>query len=803
MLGVVALVALAAAVVMTAMSGARRTETAYGRFLDWSRSAEVTVSAADEGYDYSALRNIDGVAEVAEIVGLELYPAQEAAPGDVLAVGSVDGTHGWEIERPKVIDGRMADREADDEILVNRIYAEAFRVEPGDRVSLVAETDLTAVERALRDGDGITTFEVTITGVGVIASDLVPESALEENPAILVPPRLVARVLDAELGITGFDGAGLDLETGASPEAVIAAVLATSDAEVFILEEATSHATVKRALRPQATAVWVFAGLASLASVLLVGNVISRHVASGSARVASLRAVGVARSTLLTSIALEGLVLGACAALAAAGLATLASPLFPVGRVRLAEPSPGLALNVSILASVSAVVMVCMTAVAAVTAWRLHRTESDSPSQTRTSRLASVAARAGARPPVVLGVRRAFEPRVGGDTVPVRSGLLGAAIAVAGVVAAATFATGLDELVSDRTRFGQTWSVAFDAQFGPVPAGDLVERYADDERVAALAGLVYSETKIDGRPVPTVGFDVLRGELGPRVVEGRAPAAADEIVLGGQTLSELGLDIGDTVVLDSGLGPMEAVVVGQAVFPKLSKGSFNVLGLGQGALMPAATLPNQYERAYLQEGAEAGDLPPEFEVDDFLVGEQSYNAVLFDLVDDDDRSLVDELAEHPILDYEFATVFEEQRPSAISTYSEIRGIPAVLAALLAALGAVFVAHVLITSVRRGRVELGICRALGMRARDLSSIVRWQATAVAVVGLAVGIPVGLAGGRTAWRLFAGELGVPPAADIPWGWMALVALATLAVTNLAALTPARRARTQPAAAVVRAE
>jgi hypothetical protein len=314
---------------------------------------------------------------------------------------------------------------------------------------------------------------------------------------------------------------------------------------------------------------------------------------------------------------------------------------------------------------------------------------------------------------------------------------------------------------------------------------------------------VYAETTIDGRAVPTVGFDVLRGELGPTVVDGRAPAAAGEIVLGGQTLSALGVDIGDTVVLDSGLGPMDVTVVGQAVFPKLSKGSFNVLGLGQGALVPASTLPNQYERGYLQEGAEAGDLPPEFEVDDFLVGEQSYNAVLFDLADDDDRSLVEELAEHPILDYEFAAVFEDQRPSALSTYSEIRGIPAVLAALLATLGAVFVAHVLITSVRRGRAELGVCRALGMRARDISSIVRWQATAVAVVGLAVGIPVGLAGGRTAWRLFADELGVPPVADIPWLWMALVALATLAVTNLAALAPARRARNQSAAEVVRAE
>jgi ABC-type lipoprotein release transport system permease subunit len=80
---------------------------------------------------------------------------------------------------------------------------------------------------------------------------------------------------------------------------------------------------------------------------------------------------------------------------------------------------------------------------------------------------------------------------------------------------------------------------------------------------------------------------------------------------------------------------------------------------------------------------------------------------------------------------------------------------------------------------------------------------WQATALSVAGLAVGVPLGLVAGRTVWRLVADGLGVSTSATLP----VLGVLATIggavALANLTAALPARAAaRTQPAV-VLRSE
>ena len=73
---------------------------------------------------------------------------------------------------------------------------------------------------------------------------------------------------------------------------------------------------------------------------------------------------------------------------------------------------------------------------------------------------------------------------------------------------------------------------------------------------------------------------------------------------------------------------------------------------------------------------------------------------------------------------------------------------------------------------------------------------WQATAIAGAALIVGLPVGLAAGRWAWLLFAGQAAiVPPPVVSPLTLLALPAVLLLA--NAIAALPARTAaRTQPA-------
>lgn len=805
MLGAVLIMALTVAVVMASAAGARRTETAFDRFLVDTRAAAVFVSAGAEGFDYSTLEAIDGVERVATLVGIELYPAISAEPYDVINIGSVDGTYGSDVERPKVLQGRLPDFESDDEIFVSRRYAADFGVGPGDRIELVAETEPGAVEMARAGDPSITTFEAQIAGVGVFTSDLVPATELNTNPTALVVPKLTERVLGSSLGITGFDGAAIAITDGTSVDEVIADAVSIAEEQgipLFTIENAATQATVRRALGPQATALWVFAAVVSLAGFLLVGHVVSRHVALISDRFASLRAVGIGRRRLIAVAAIESLLLALVATALAVPLAVAASSLFPIGTAGLAEPHPGVAVNATILGVVALAVVALTATVGALSAWRiLQRSGRRSPQ--RTSLVASLASSLGAGPVATIGLRRAFEAGRDRASVPVRSGIAGAVIAVAAVVSAATFASGLDALVSEPSRYGQSWSMAMDAQFGPAPSGDLIERYRDDRRVEAMAGIVYGEMNINGRAVAAIGFDGLTGDLAPVIVDGRAPSGADELALGSQTMEVLGVDIGDQVVADGGVGERSLEIVGQAVFPKLSQGSFNVLGLGTGAVASTDVFPNPYERAYLEEGAAAGELPPGMAVDEFLVGEQSYNAVLFSVAEGHEEVLADELGAHPLLDYDFATVFVDQRPAAISTYTEIQGTPGALAAIMAVLGGALVVHVLMTAVRRRRTETGICRAIGMRSREVSASVAWQATAVALAALLFGLPLGLAGGRIAWRLFAAELGVPASHTFPWGWVALVAVATMALTNIVSAYPAWRAQRLSTATVLRAE
>ena len=81
------------------------------------------------------------------------------------------------------------------------------------------------------------------------------------------------------------------------------------------------------------------------------------------------------------------------------------------------------------------------------------------------------------------------------------------------------------------------------------------------------------------------------------------------------------------------------------------------------------------------------------------------------------------------------------------------------------LGLIAIAHAIVVSVRRGRHDLGVLRALGFRGRDVGATVAWQAVALAVVGGAIGIPLGVLVGRFVWRAVAEGTGVRTVYELP--------------------------------------
>ena len=69
--------------------------------------------------------------------------------------------------------------------------------------------------------------------------------------------------------------------------------------------------------------------------------------------------------------------------------------------------------------------------------------------------------------------------------------------------------------------------------------------------------------------------------------------------------------------------------------------------------------------------------------------------------------------------------------------------------------------------------------------------------VALVGIVVGAPIGIAVGRVLWRVFATNFGVVPVAVVEPVLIVALAAGVLAVANLLAAVPALlAARSQPA-------
>jgi len=112
-------------------------------------------------------------------------------------------------------------------------------------------------------------------------------------------------------------------------------------------------------------------------------------------------------------------------------------------------------------------------------------------------------------------------------------------------------------------------------------------------------------------------------------------------------------------------------------------------------------------------------------------------------------------------------------------------------------GAATLTHLLVVSVARRRREVGLLKVLGFVNGQVISSVAWQATALAVVGVVIGLPLGVVLGKATWNLFANNLGVVPSAVVPVWFIGALAIGVIVVANLLALAPALAAtRVKPA-------
>jgi ABC-type lipoprotein release transport system permease subunit len=349
--------------------------------------------------------------------------------------------------------------------------------------------------------------------------------------------------------------------------------------------------------------------------------------------------------------------------------------------------------------------------------------------------------------------------------MPVRAALAGAALGVAGVVGAMVVAANLERAVTNPLRYGATAQLSLEVGAGERDA--LVAELARDKDVDAV-GLVWSGmVSVEGRAVGAYAVEPRVGELSFTTVGGRAPSGDGEVALGPSLSEDLGIDIGETVELrrPGSDAAQSFLVVGKALTPldngddyagqiAVTRGGFDRLGFTEGLEGLTAEVG-----VHLRHGADV---------------EALYQRL--------DRRHPAEVQDEAI----------PSRPPRIDLLARVAPLAWLLAVVVGLAGSAALVHALAVGVRRRGSDLGVLRVFGATAGETGQVLHWMAFCVALTGVVVGVPAGLVGGSVVWRWIAIENNVAPDLTLPALGIAVVALATLALSLLVAVPAGRRAR-----------
>jgi len=816
------LLGLAGGVVLTAAAGARRTDTAYPRLLTWANASQVTVvlGGLDPAY-FAGLHQLPQVAAVA--TGMQYNIALPVTGGlpdnQVQVLASADGSLGTTVNRVKVLQGRMFGPGTVGEAVVDPQLAAAERLAPGGTLHLTA-TPYLDTNGDINPAKSQVPLTFRVAAVGVFDDQVVPTTGNTGEPRILLSPGFTSTALASRAyGSTGsidyLAQADVRLRPGADPAAFIAAAQALADRYPgvranggLVFTDNSSQVTgTERAIRPLAVALGLFAALAGLIALAVIGQLLARQMALDAADYGVLSALGMTRGGLLALAAARLALVTVAGGVIAVGIAIAASPLMPIGAARLAEPRPGLDLDPLILgAGFAAVVLLPLVvltapAIRAVRQARGAAGTAGAPAAQPTARpswLAGALTRAGTVTGGI-GTRMAFEPGHGRTAVPVRSALAGTAVAVAAVVAAAVFGTSLVGLVSSPAQYGQNWDQQLSLGFAAVPASNAARFAAATPDVTGYALGDIGQLDIGGTRVAAVGVSQMHSDGYLTMLAGRPPANAGEIALGAQTMRALGVRIGQTLraTVDWATGhPGPATqrllrVTGTVVLPDFGQsGLSSDTDLGNGAVVS----PSLLSTIQTFPGCTT-------------VRDTCYSLLLFRYRPGTNTAAAGTAllaaAAKAGCPYGSCTVTADQRPGDIKNYAAIRDTPLTLAAVLGVLAVGTLAHVLLTGVRRRRRDLAVLKTLGFTRGEVLRTVSWEASALAAAALAAGIPLGVIAGRAAWALFADATGIASQATVNVPLVLLAIPVTLLLANVIAAWPGWTAARLRPAQVLRTE
>jgi len=797
---IVALIAIGGGAVLASAAGARRTSSAYPRFLRVSKAADVVVAPGGSGLGgyYRALAKLPGAAEVALGVGLNVQLSGAGLPG-VTTEAPAGGRLWRQMDIPKILAGRLPRPGRPGEVAVDQNGAALLHLHVGSMLAMTAYGN-TGPPGAAGSGPGqAPRLTERVVGIVVTPASVDPATDIDKVPLFLASPALWHRLGAA---YQAYDAAYVRLRPGVTAGGfgrraqALARGFPGTEGQIYVGDASTQAATVQQAVRPEALSLGVFALILAITTLLITGQAAARQLAASAQDTPALAALGMTRMQLTAAGLICVGVAGAAGAVAAAALAVAASPLMPIGTARLAEPDPGFSADWAVLAAGAMAMAMLLVTVTALPAWSLAsaRPAGAGGEGTRPggrSRLGAWLARAGAPVAVTLGARFALDRGAGRGAVPVRGALAGATLSVLAVTAAFTFGASLLQLVHSPARYGQRWDAVIDLQFSAIKSAQARQLAGRDPAISGWSLGDHGIIGINGAVVPAIGVAPGRGPLlSPTLVQGRPPRTAHELVLGTSTLRRLGLRVGEPVRVTIGGVPFRDRIVGSAVFPNFGEGGYPPTDLGDGAETTTAVLQQQV----LPGGTAAGGPGYEFMLLRLRPGQRGPAGV---------ARLQRSLAGFCRTVQQSTCVVGDQRPDGITNYARIDGIPEVLALLLAVLGVAVLGQVMVVSGWRRRRDFATLKALGLLRRQVAAIVTWQATTLTAVALLAGLPLGVAVGRWAWALFSDGLGVPPGTLAPVPFVLIIVPAAILLANAAASWPAHTAAVLSPARVLRAE
>ena len=757
LLALTLLAGLSFAVVATALAGARRTATSFARLrattLAYDHGVAIDAPGSNpgggSGYDDATVGRIERLPQVAAVGEIVSYVAAVPNTDWELSLNvPVGGVIGSQIQRDRIIRGRMPEAHSDVEVAVNEAAVRRTGVDVGGTLTLATLTPQQRIQLVGGDAHaldhGLRGPQLRVRVVGVLrgVTDVVGRS----DPALVASPHFDI----SYRGKIAYSSRLLLVRRarGFTPAEFHDAVNNTvSGARLGVFDASDEDKPARRTIDTLGRGLVVFALVAGGVSMLALNQAVLRHVVGSNPAHPALVALGLTRAQRVRAAVTTVVPAGAGGALVAVVASYVASSLMPIGLARRVEPDPGLRMDWAVagLAALGVVVIIVGEAlVAALSTTRASRvrTRLSHGSVGRVSHLTAAMTATGASPAVATGLRLAFDRRP--PSLPVRSTIVGVGAAFAVVVAALTFTSSLDRLESSPHRWGYGWDLMLDT--GNDGKKQLLQTLVADRDLDGVsvfeANFTYMGQPGGPQGVRAYGLGARQGSIGYSLLSGLQPVGPDEAVIGPDLAHRFRLGVGDVTEVatcpcsgDPTTTSMTRVrVVGTALFPEDDNGNFNNsvgfsdvgfhrhVGQAETTRIAVSVAPGRDPQVV------ASDLGKRFPGQ---LSQYSYPA----------------------------------RPGEVESLAGLRSFPRALAALAGLLAVAALGNMLVATRQRRRRELATLRSLGFTPHDTRGSVIWQSVFVTVVAGSIGLAGGVLGGTAVWLAATHGIGVATDAHRP--------------------------------------